>query len=72
MRERAPVPGLIICPRCEGQRYDRGSCGFCANTGYLREDGERLRYAEQIQILSTLALATGIALAVPESAGSGQ
>ena len=28
--------GLVVpCPRCEWQRYDRGSCGLCNNTGYL-------------------------------------
>lgn len=34
---------VIVCPRCEGQRYDRGSCGFCGNLGVLDEDGDRIR-----------------------------
>ena len=21
------------CPRCDGQKYDKGSCGVCGNTG---------------------------------------
>jgi hypothetical protein len=31
----------ITCPRCEGQNYDRGSCGLCGNLGVLDENGER-------------------------------
>lgn len=27
--------GSFECPRCEGQRYDVGSCQLCANTGRL-------------------------------------
>lgn len=27
---------LMICPRCEGQAYDLGSCHLCENTGYTR------------------------------------
>jgi transposase-like protein len=23
------------CPRCEGQKYDRGSCSLCGNLGWL-------------------------------------
>jgi hypothetical protein len=23
------------CPRCEGQRYDKGACGLCGNLGWL-------------------------------------
>jgi hypothetical protein len=25
----------ITCPRCEGQKYDKGSCGLCKNTGTI-------------------------------------
>ncbi len=25
------------CPRCEGQKYDKGSCGLCDNTGKMSE-----------------------------------
>jgi len=31
----------ITCPRCEGQKYDRGSCGLCGNLGVLDANGER-------------------------------
>lgn len=27
---------LMVCPRCEGQGYDIGSCHLCENTGYTR------------------------------------
>jgi hypothetical protein len=27
-----------ICPRCDGQKFDRGSCQLCANTGRLKVD----------------------------------
>lgn len=27
---------LMVCPRCEGQAYDIGSCHLCENTGYTR------------------------------------
>lgn len=30
---------LIVCPRCEGQRYDIGNCGVCENVGWLDECG---------------------------------
>lgn len=30
------------CPRCEGQKYDRGSCGLCRNSGLLNENGEAI------------------------------
>lgn len=30
----------VVCPRCEGQRYDRGSCGLCGNHGTLDENGD--------------------------------
>jgi hypothetical protein len=33
----ALVPGRIPCPRCEGQKYDRGSCRVCDNRGWLAE-----------------------------------
>lgn len=32
---------MIVCPRCEGQRYDVGSCALCGNTGVLDEHGEK-------------------------------
>lgn len=32
-------PETITCPRCEGQRYDRGSCSFCVNRGRLDANG---------------------------------
>lgn len=57
----AGVPELIMCPRCEGQAFDKGSCGMCGNTGYLRShDGERLDFVEMVQILATFALATNM------------
>lgn len=40
---RRHPPGTIECPRCEGQRYDRGSCAVCANKGYLSRDGETIK-----------------------------
>ena len=27
---------VMVCPRCEGQAYDQGSCCLCDNTGYTR------------------------------------
>lgn len=30
----------ITCPRCESQKYDRGSCGLCGNLGVLDVNGE--------------------------------
>lgn len=32
----------MICPRCEAQRYDVGSCATCGNIGYLTEDAEQI------------------------------
>jgi protein gp37 len=34
------LPEAFECPRCEGQRYDRGSCGLCGNRGVLDDRGE--------------------------------
>lgn len=34
--------GGIICPRCEGQKYDVGSCGVCGNVGWLDANGEAI------------------------------
>lgn len=63
---RAGVPELILCPRCDGQAFDQGSCGLCGNCGYLKSEGaERLDHAEMVQILATFALATGIELEAP-------
>jgi uncharacterized paraquat-inducible protein A len=37
-RARAALqPGWMLCPRCEGQRYDQGSCPICENSGRVRE-----------------------------------
>jgi protein gp37 len=36
-------PETFECPRCEGQRYDRGSCALCANRGRLDDRGGRDR-----------------------------
>lgn len=33
---------LIECPRCEGQKYDRGSCSLCLNVGMLDVNGEAI------------------------------
>lgn len=33
---------LIVCPRCEGQRFDVDACGLCGNVGWLNEDGDAL------------------------------
>jgi hypothetical protein len=52
--EQASLPALVakaqrlngewlVCPRCEGQRFDVGACGLCSNLGWLNADGERLR-----------------------------
>src|SRR6266576_2637265 len=30
----------IICPRCEGQKYDKQHCGVCGNRGYLPSTDE--------------------------------
>lgn len=38
----ASVHQWIVCPRCEGQRYDRLSCVQCNNIGFLDENEERL------------------------------
>ena len=51
--EQASLPAFVakarrlngewgICPRCEGQRFDVGSCGLCGNLGWLNAEGERL------------------------------
>jgi hypothetical protein len=61
---RASLPAVIVCPRCEGQRYDVDSCGLCANTGYLAEDGGRLSYAQRVQMVSRLAISVGMDLAL--------
>ncbi len=26
-----------VCPRCEGQKYDKGTCSLCNNTGWVNE-----------------------------------
>jgi len=31
-----PAEEVLTCPRCEGQKYDKGSCSFCNNTGFVR------------------------------------
>jgi len=31
-----PAEEVLTCPRCEGQKYDKGSCSFCNNTGRVR------------------------------------
>lgn len=31
------------CPRCEGQKYDRGSCSLCGNVGWLCRCGGRVK-----------------------------
>jgi protein gp37 len=36
-------PESFECPRCEGQRYDVGSCSLCANRGRLDDRGSRDR-----------------------------
>jgi len=36
-------PETFECPRCEGQRYDRGSCALCGNRGRLDDRGGRDR-----------------------------
>jgi hypothetical protein len=35
----------ITCPRCDGQTYDVGACGLCANVGLLDVNGDRLALA---------------------------
>jgi protein gp37 len=35
--------GTSECPRCEGQRFDVGSCGLCENRGWLDAQGESKR-----------------------------
>lgn len=34
-RQDAMQPGRVICPRCEGQKYDQGSCAICENRGWV-------------------------------------
>lgn len=60
----AGLPPLIVCPRCDGQAFDRDSCGLCGNCGYLLEDGAvRPSFVDMVQILARFAQATGIKLA---------
>jgi len=41
------VNGALVCPRCEGQEYDLGSCSLCGNLGWLARDGERFEWADE-------------------------
>lgn len=62
---RSGCPALIVCPRCEGQRYDHQSCGVCQNLGYLTEqDGWPLAYSQAMQIVATFAIGLGLELGV--------
>lgn len=40
LREFVAAIGAIVCPRCEGQRYDVDACGACRNVGWLDRNGE--------------------------------
>lgn len=42
----AAVNACIMCPRCEGQEYDRRSCLMCGNVGWLDRNGEALGEAD--------------------------
>jgi hypothetical protein len=39
----------MICPRCEGQKYDVGTCQLCDNTGEI-EDPEAPPIEGQVTI----------------------
>jgi hypothetical protein len=39
----------VICPRCEGQRFDVGSCALCGNVGHLDEEGNRIESLADIR-----------------------
>ena len=46
--KRVRASTRIICPRCEGQKYDKQHCGLCGNLGYLPstdETGQRAAYS---------------------------
>lgn len=40
LRRLQVATGWIVCPRCEGQRYDVDACGLCNNVGWLDENGD--------------------------------
>jgi hypothetical protein len=44
----------IVCPRCECQRYDRGTCGLCGSIGTLDGDGDPLTVENVRRALSWL------------------
>jgi hypothetical protein len=47
-RARAALkPGMMLCPRCEGQKYDQGSCPVCENRGAIREALDELSRMSQ-------------------------
>lgn len=57
----ARAVGEIVCPRCEGQRYDRGSCGLCGNLGLLDANGDRITFAQEALIADRLLDAGALA-----------
>ncbi len=66
----AGLPGLIVCPRCDGQAYDRDSCHLCGNFGYLLEDGAgRLQVADAMQIAARFTIVLGLELCLKRRAG---
>lgn len=51
--------GLIVCPRCEGQQYDRGSCGVCRSRGLLNDLGDPLSAGEETRLWDAILRAGG-------------
>lgn len=40
LRVAVAALGGIVCPRCEGQRFDVETCGVCRNVGWLNGNAE--------------------------------
>jgi hypothetical protein len=51
--------GLIVCPRCEGQRYDRDACGLCRNLGVLDANAGALTNSQITGLWDALLAAIG-------------
>lgn len=41
---------ISLCPRCEGQEHDVGSCGLCKNTGLIDGNGNSYRQAPGFEV----------------------
>jgi hypothetical protein len=33
----------VMCPRCEGQKYDKGTCSLCGNTGRIKQGSDQAK-----------------------------